>query len=67
MRPLFVVMLHELLAQMIHVLRPKHNEVVEAFLLDGLNELLSVGVHVGRAELRLYDLHPPANHLVEWF
>lgn len=49
MRPLGVVVFDVLTGEMIEVLRPHHDEPVEALTLQHLDEPLGVGVEVGRA------------------
>ena len=55
MRPFFVVMLQPLRHQVVEVPLTKNNEVVEALLLDRLDEPLHEGVRVRRPEGRFID------------
>ncbi len=46
MRPFFVIVVFEFLAQEVHVFVAKNDEMVETFLLDRLNESFGKGDHV---------------------
>lgn len=47
---------YKLVDEMVHVLLPEHDEVIEAFLLECLDKAFDEGVGVGRAESGLFDL-----------
>ena len=46
-RSFFVVMGYKLVDEMVHVLLPEHDEVIEAFLLECLDEPFDEGIGVG--------------------
>lgn len=57
-RPLAVVVGDVLGQQVVEVPRAEHDEVVEAFDLDALDEALDVGIEVWRPEWQLHGLDP---------
>lgn len=58
MRPLAVVVVDVLGQEMVQVPSPEHDEVVEAFGLDALDQSFDMGVEVGRGVRQAHRLDP---------
>lgn len=50
---------HKFLHQIVHVLLAKHDNVIQALLLQRLDETLDEGVSVGRPKRGNFSLGPP--------